>query len=75
MSPDQCQERATACAANARIAVDELVSQEFLKLAAQWRAMAVRTIVLGGGKEAAAPTSGVAAPVLGLNDATPAISE
>jgi len=47
MDADQCRVRAAECAANALVAADEQVSQEFLKLAAQWRAMAVRTIVLG----------------------------
>ena len=46
MDIEDCQARADACAANALAATDEALSQEFLKLAAQWRAMAVRTIVL-----------------------------
>jgi hypothetical protein len=72
MDADQCQIRAAACAANALVAVDNEVSLEFLKLAAQWRAMAVRTIVLGsadplGGGSAppglGAPTGGLIAPI------------
>jgi hypothetical protein len=47
MDAGQCHVRAAECAANAQIAVDEAVSLEFLTLAAQWRAMAVRTIFLG----------------------------
>jgi hypothetical protein len=54
MDADQCQVRAAACAANALIAVDDEVSLEFLKLAAQWRAMAVRTIVLESADESSA---------------------
>ena len=70
MDADQCQVRAAACAANALIAVDEEVSQEFLKLAAQWRAMAVRTIVLGSGDAPGAgpPPASVAAPAIRLID-------
>ncbi|HEX3367372.1 hypothetical protein [Phenylobacterium sp.] len=47
MTADECHERASACAANARLAQSEPVALEFLKLAAQWRAMASRTIFLG----------------------------
>jgi len=46
MDAEQCKQRAADCAANAMVAADATVSQEFLRLAAQWRAMAVRTIVL-----------------------------
>jgi len=47
MNSAECNRRASECAANADIAVEELVSLEFLRLAAQWRAMAVRQIFLG----------------------------
>jgi len=46
MTSEECNERAAECAANASFAASEPVSLEFLKLAAQWRAMAVRCIVL-----------------------------
>lgn len=47
MTADECHERASECAANARLAQSEPVALEFLRLAAQWRAMASRTIFLG----------------------------
>ena len=47
MNSSECNRRASECAANAAIATDEPVALEFLKLAAQWRAMAVRQIFLG----------------------------
>ena len=47
MTADECNQRAVDCAAIAATATDEAVSLEFLKLAAQWRAMAVREIFLG----------------------------
>jgi len=47
MDAEQCRERAAECAANALISTDEAVSIEFLRMAAQWRAMAVRDIFLG----------------------------
>ena len=47
MNANECHQRATECAANAAVAADQAVSLEFLKLAAQWRAMAVRQIFLG----------------------------
>jgi hypothetical protein len=40
MTADQCNERAKACAINASLSADALVTQEFLRLAAQWRAIA-----------------------------------
>jgi len=46
MDAEQCRMRAAECAANAEISPDESVSLEFLKMAAQWRAMAVRDIFL-----------------------------
>jgi hypothetical protein len=47
MTMDECHQRADACAANARIAASEPVALEFLRMAAQWRAIAVRSIFLG----------------------------
>jgi len=47
MTASECHERASACAANAALAVSEPIALEFLKLAAQWRAMAARLIYLG----------------------------
>lgn len=47
MDAEQCRERAAECAANALRSADESVSLEFLRLAAQWRAVAVRDIFLG----------------------------
>ena len=47
MTADECNRKAAECAATAAAATDESVSLEFLKLAAQWRAMAVRDIFLG----------------------------
>ena len=59
MTSEECHERANQCAANADASVDEAVAMEFLKMAAQWRAIAVRTIFVGS-MEAAVET-----PVLG----------
>ncbi len=47
MNADECNQHASDCAANAAVAVEVSVSLEFLKLAAQWRAMAVRNIFIG----------------------------
>lgn len=47
MTAEECNERASQCAANAYVAVNEPVCREFLRLAAQWRAMAARLIYLG----------------------------
>ncbi len=47
MNAKECNQRASDCAANAAIALDESVSLEFLRMAAQWRAMAVRQIFIG----------------------------
>ncbi len=47
MNAEECNARASACAANAASATVESVALEFLNLAAQWRAMAVRQIFLG----------------------------
>jgi hypothetical protein len=47
MNAEECNSRANACAANAAIAPVESVALEFLRLAAQWRAMALRENFLG----------------------------
>ncbi|MGZ6037957.1 MAG: hypothetical protein ACXWKR_04765 [Phenylobacterium sp.] len=47
MTAEECNERASACAVNAKLAVSEPVALEFLRMAAQWRAMAERSIFLG----------------------------
>jgi hypothetical protein len=47
LTAEECHERAGVCAANARLAVSEPVALEFLRMAAQWRAMAERSIFLG----------------------------
>ena len=47
MNAAECNRRARECAENAAISPIEPVALEFLKLAAQWRAMAVRENFLG----------------------------
>jgi hypothetical protein len=47
MTAEECNDRACECASNAALATNVSVSLEFLKTAAQWRAMAVRDIFLG----------------------------
>ena len=47
MNAEECNHRASECATNAADSDDELISLEFLRMAAQWRAMAVREIYLG----------------------------
>ena len=47
MTAEECHARAAACAANAAVATSQSLSLEFLAMAAQWRAMAVRDIFLG----------------------------
>lgn len=47
MTADECHQRAAACAASAELARSEPIALEFLLMADQWRAMAVRTIFLG----------------------------
>lgn len=46
MTRDECNGRAAICAANAAQARSEPVALEFLRVAAQWRAMAARFIFL-----------------------------
>jgi hypothetical protein len=57
MTADECNMRAAECAENAAIAVDGSVCAEFLRMAARWRAMAVRDIFLGYVDVAAPPIS------------------
>lgn len=47
MTSQECRQRAADCVANAAMSNDSLVASEFLRLAAHWRAMAVREIFLG----------------------------
>ena len=47
MNAEECNKRAAICSENAEAASDDLVSTEFHKTAAQWRAMAIREIFLG----------------------------
>jgi hypothetical protein len=47
MTAEECHQRASTCAANAALAVSEPMALEFIRLAAQWRAMASRAIYLG----------------------------
>ncbi len=47
MNALECNRHAAACIANAALANAEVVAQEFLELAAQWRALAVSEIFLG----------------------------
>ena len=62
MTAAECNRRASACAANAALANTEVLSLEFLKLAAQWRAMAVREIFLGVVEVPAPPALSILAP-------------
>jgi len=55
MNASECNRRACQCAAKAAVAPEESVALEFLKLAAQWRAMAVRDSFLGHLGEMVAP--------------------
>ena len=55
MTSDQCYRRASDCAATAAIAPAEDVALEFMKLAAQWRSMAVRETSGSGEVEPSEP--------------------
>jgi hypothetical protein len=59
LTAEECHERAGICAANARLAVSEPVALEFLTMAAQWRALAERTIFLGSIEAAHEPPVGI----------------
>ncbi len=61
MNAEECNARADECATNAAIAPSESIGLEFLKLAAQWRAMAVREIFLGHVENAGVQILGLAA--------------
>jgi len=65
MDAHECNVRASECAANAAISPTETLSREFMKLAAQWRAMAVRKILLE-------PIEALGEP-LGFGPAVPAL--
>jgi hypothetical protein len=52
MTADECHQRASDCTANAALAVSETVALEFMKLAAQWRAMAAKAIFLSAADDA-----------------------
>ena len=62
MNAEECNRHADECASNAAIAPSESIGLEFLKLAAQWRAMAVREIFLGHAENPGAQILGLAAP-------------
>ena len=47
MNAEECNQRACHCAANAATATDEAISLEFLRMAGQWRAMAVSQNFVG----------------------------
>ena len=47
MTAKDCEVRALKCAENAALAVNAPVAEEFMKLAAQWRAMGSRLLYLG----------------------------
>ncbi|MGZ6049191.1 MAG: hypothetical protein ACXWKN_12400 [Phenylobacterium sp.] len=64
MTAEQCQQRAADCSASAAASLDGSVAAEFLMLAAQWRAMAVRQIFLGHA-DPVEPASSTARPVKG----------
>ncbi len=57
MTAEECHARANLCAANAAVAVNEPVALEFLRMAAQWRAMATRSIFLDSGNAADGPAA------------------
>jgi len=40
MNAEQCHQRANVCAANAALAPAESMARDFMRLAAQWRAIA-----------------------------------
>lgn len=66
MTAEECHQRASDCAAKASLAASEPVQLEFLKLAAQWRAMAGRVIFLGVVDEPATVLGARVAPSLPL---------
>ncbi|THD61473.1 hypothetical protein [Phenylobacterium sp.] len=57
MTAEECHDRAQRCAVNADLAVSEPLAQEFLRLAAQWRAIGARSIFIGSiGEDAEIPS-------------------
>ena len=46
MTAEECHERASRCVSQAGLAVSEPVRLEFLKMAGQWRSIAVRSILI-----------------------------
>jgi hypothetical protein len=71
MNAMECDLRAAECAAKAADAPIESVALEFLKLAAQWRAMAVRENFLGQLGDAPAPPTSAALLDSGLGSTAP----
>jgi hypothetical protein len=66
MNAQECNSRASECAANAALARVEWIAQDFLKLAAQWRAMAIRESFVGQvGEQLVQPTKLKALPSIG----------
>ena len=65
LTAEECHARAGVCATNAGLAASEAVAREFLRMAAQWRAMAERSIFLGSIEAADGPPA-VAGPKLRL---------
>jgi hypothetical protein len=47
MTSEECHLRARVCAANAEVSHDVAIASQFMKLAVQWRAMAVGERSLG----------------------------
>ena len=47
MTAEECHRRAQACSDNAAAASEPELASEFLRLAAVWRAMAIREVFLG----------------------------
>lgn len=64
MTAEECHQHAADCAANADLCLDHSIAMEFMRLAAHWRAMALREIFLGHVREpldlfAGLPTAGL----------------
>ena len=66
MTAEECHERASRCVAQAGLAVSEPVRLEFLKLAGQWRAIAVRSIFLVADGSFRCEPQAVNAPLISL---------
>ena len=63
MNAQECHRRAAACTAYAALTTTNALSLEFLNLASQWRALAVREVFLGIIDQPAA--AALPAPILG----------